>query len=196
MVKKRSPYDFYPTPKETIQSLLNTLNKYNIQLGTTILEPCAGDGALLGPLWMHNHNFEIQAYDIDESHLPALAEHMSDGEIICYGVHDILTLTQKEFNDFDTIITNPPFSITQEILEHLLMLKSQSPIGNSTYLIILQRLGFLGSQKRHDFWNKYPPNAVWAVSKRPSFTGQGTDAHEYGWFIWGDIGDAPPILAI
>lgn len=194
VTKKRSPYDFYPTPKETIESLMDTLSKYNINLGDKILEPCAGDGALIRSIW--HPGALIQAYDIDESHLPQLKELCDSGDIICYGTRDVLTLTAKEVTSFNTIITNPPFSITQEILEHLLKIRDEAPINAKPTIIILQRLGFLGSQKRHDFWNKYPPNAVWAVSKRPSFTGQGTDAHEYGWFIWGNIKDAPPILAI
>lgn len=194
MATKRSPYDYYPTPPGAIMSLMDTLSKYHINLGDRILEPCAGDGALLKHLW--HPGAEIQAYDIDEAHMPQLAEHVADGDIVCYGTKDVLTLTQKEFDYFDAIVTNPPFSITQEILEHILELRSKSIYMSGTHVIILQRLGFLGSQKRHDFWNKYPPDAVWALSKRPSFTGNGTDAHEYAWFIWGEIKNAPPILAI
>lgn len=196
MANKRSPYDFYPTPKHAIDSLIGALQRYTIPLGSRILEPCAGDGALLEPLHKAYPLATIQAYDIDESHLPQLREHEDSGNILCYGVHDVLALTQKEFDAFHTIITNPPFSISQEILEHLLKLRQNSEKRVPTTIIILQRLGFLGSQKRHEFWNKYPPSAVWALSKRPSFTGTGTDAHEYGWFIWGDIGQAPPIIAI
>ena len=172
------------------------MNKYNISLGSRILEPCAGDGALIRPIWQQCNQPIIQAYDIDESHLPQLRGLCEGGELLCYGTNDVLSLTQKEFDSFDTIITNPPFSISQEILEHLLSLRQKSEKATPAAIIILQRLGFLGSQKRHEFWNKYPPDAVWALSKRPSFTGTGTDAHEYGWFIWGDIKGAPPIIAI
>ena len=196
MASKRSPYDFYPTPKETIDSLIATLNKYDITLGKRILEPCAGDGALIRPIWQGCGQPDIQAYDIDESHMPQLQQLAYEGDLLCYGVMDVLNTTPKEITFFNTIITNPPFSISQEILEHLLEIRENAPMNAKPKIIILQRLGFLGSQKRHQFWNKYPPNAVWALSKRPSFTGQGTDAHEYGWFIWGDIKNAPPITAI
>ena len=196
MATKRSPYDFYPTPRATIDSLLDTLKKYNIQLGDSILEPCAGDGALIAPLLDYNPKARIHAYDIDESHLPMLQQLKQTNKIEECGIQDVLTLNPQSYDQFTAIITNPPFSNTQEILEHLLNMRENSMFKSIRHVIILQRLGFLGSQKRHDFWNKYPPNAVWAVSKRPSFTGQGTDAHEYGWFIWGDINGAPPILAI
>jgi len=191
MASKRSPYDFYPTPQSAIDALLENLRKYNINLGDRVLEPCAGDGALIERMSMYYPDSEIQAYDIDESHLPFLQKLCERGDILCYGTHDVLDLTPSEINAFDTIITNPPFSISQEIVEHILEHKKPQ-----TTFIILQRLGFLGSQKRHEMWNKYPPDAVWALSKRPSFTGSGTDAHEYGWFIWGDIKKAPPVIAI
>lgn len=191
MATKRSPYDFYPTPQGAIDALLENLRKYNIDLGDRVLEPCAGDGALIERINMYYPNSAVQAYDIDESHLPSLQKLCEYGNILCYGIHDVLDLTENEINFFDTIITNPPFSISQEIVEHILEHKKPQ-----TTFIILQRLGFLGSQKRHEMWNKYPPDAIWALSKRPSFTGQGTDAHEYGWFIWGDIKQAPPIIAI
>ena len=193
-MSKRSPYDFYPTPEGSINSLLDRLKLYNIDLGSTILEPCIGDGALIDPILQYFPSVEIHGFDIDNSHYNKLTTILNENKIKAFGFKDILSLTQEEFNCYDTIITNPPFSSTQEILEHILELKKNSP--RIKYVIILQRLGFLGAQKRHEFWNKYPPNAVWALSKRPSFTGNGTDAHEYGWFIWGDLDNAPPVIAI
>ena len=80
-----------------------------------------------------------------------------------------------DFNT-DLIITNPPFSIALEFLE-----KSLSEAKTVVYLL---RLNFLGSQKRKEFWNKNQPSHLFTLSKRPSFTGKGTDATEYAWFVW------------
>lgn len=81
------------------------------------------------------------------------------------------------YNKFDLIITNPPFSIAQEFLE-----KSLSESDCVCYLL---RLNFLGSAKRKVLWNKIgTPNKLLILSKRPSFTGKGTDATEYAWFCW------------
>ena len=89
----------------------------------------------------------------------------------------------KDFFDhdgeYDLIFTNPPFSLAQEFIEHSMML--------STTVIMLLRINFLGSQKRYDFWQQFPPDGLFILSKRPSFTGKGTDSIDYAWFVWSDI---------
>ncbi len=76
----------------------------------------------------------------------------------------------------DLIITNPPFSIALEFLQKSLI--------ESKTVVYLLRLNFMGSQKRKEFWQKNPPTHLFTLSKRPSFTGKGTDATEYAWFVW------------
>lgn len=76
----------------------------------------------------------------------------------------------------DIIVTNPPFSIAQEFITHALELADT--------VIMLLRVNFLGSQKRYPFWVNNEPKALYILSKRPSFTGTGTDSTEYAWYIW------------
>lgn len=76
----------------------------------------------------------------------------------------------------DLIVTNPPFSIALDFLE--------KSLRESKTVVYLLRLNFLGSQKRQEFWKKNPPSHLFTLSKRPSFTGKGTDATEYAWFVW------------
>ena len=80
------------------------------------------------------------------------------------------------FDNVDLILTNPPFSLAQEFIE-----KAHSEADT---IIMLLRINFLGSQKRKEFWKKYPVNSLFVLSKRPSFTGSGTDATEYAWYVW------------
>ena len=49
---------------------------------------------------------------------------------------------------------------------------------------MLLRLNYLGSITRHDWWKEYSPTSLYVLSKRPSFTGKGTDATDYAWFVW------------
>ena len=58
----------------------------------------------------------------------------------------------------------------------------------NTEIVMLLRTAFLESQKRHDFWQKHPVSKLYTLSKRPSFTGKGTDATSYSWFIWDNSG--------
>lgn len=76
----------------------------------------------------------------------------------------------------NVIITNPPFSLAMEFLQ-----KSLAEAWSVFYLL---RLNFLGSQKRREFWQTNRPSHVLVLSKRPSFTGHGTDSIEYAWFCW------------
>lgn len=82
----------------------------------------------------------------------------------------------RETYKSDLVITNPPFSIALDFL--------QKSLSESTSVVYLLRLNFLGSQKRKEFWNTNPPTHIFVLSKRPSFTGKGTDATEYAWFVW------------
>lgn len=81
----------------------------------------------------------------------------------------------------DLIITNPPFSLSIPFLT-----KSLQEAETVCYL---QRLNWLGSQERKDFWNANTPDKIFVLSKRPQFMKEmglksGTDSTEYAWFIW------------
>ena len=45
-------------------------------------------------------------------------------------------------------------------------------------------MNFLESIKRHEWWKENTPTSIHVLSKRPSFTGTGTDATGYCWIIW------------
>ena len=81
--------------------------------------------------------------------------------------------------EYDLIFTNPPFSLAQEFIEKAL--------GMAPTVIMLLRINFLSSLKRQSFWLMNPPDGMIVLSKRPSFTGKGTDSQEYALFIWSDI---------
>lgn len=87
---------------------------------------------------------------------------------------------QCGLSDVDAIITNPPFALAKEFIE--------KSLGEAEFVAYLLRLNFLGSQKRHDWWQGKEPTHLFTLSKRPSFTGKGTDATEYAWFVWDRIG--------
>jgi hypothetical protein len=80
----------------------------------------------------------------------------------------------------NTIITNPPFNLAQEIIE-----KALKDVAEGGEVIMLLRLNFLGSQKRKPFWDSAPLKHIYVLSKRPSFTKDGkTDSIEYMWCVF------------
>lgn len=76
----------------------------------------------------------------------------------------------------ELIMTNPPFSLALEFLE--------KSLTHGLTIVYLLRLNFLGTKKRKPFFQKNPPTHLYILSQRPSFTGHGTDATEYAWFVW------------
>lgn len=146
----RNAYDFYPTPEWCYEKL-----PINWSLFDTALEPAAGDRRIVHFL-QNQKLLQVDWCEIQEG----------------------LDFFEHE-GEYDLIITNPPFSLAQEFIEHSM---SMAPT-----VIMLLRLNFLGSQARHEFWKQFPPDGLIILSKRPSFTGKGTDSSDYAWFIWSDI---------
>jgi len=77
-------------------------------------------------------------------------------------------------------LTNPPYFLAEAFIEKAL--------AHSQTCIFLLRINFLESQRRYPFWQRNPITHLITLSKRPSFTGRGTDATGYAWFCWDRIG--------
>ena len=136
------------------------------------------------PEWCYK-NLDIDWSQFKTAHEPGAG----DGRIVTFlqnqGIETTYSEIQEDKNffewegDVDLIFTNPPFSLAQEFIEHSMMF--------APTVIMLLRINFLSSQKRYDFWQQFPPDGLYILSKRPSFTGTGTDSQEYAWFVWSDI---------
>jgi hypothetical protein len=144
----RSPYDYYPTPEWCFTNLNNVIDFSKFK---TAHEPCAGDHRLVK--FLQNEGLSVSYSEIQE-----------DKDFFAWD------------DNVDLILTNPPYSIAQEFIEHAL------PRAQCT--IMLLRINFLGSVKRYDFWKNNRPDSLIVLSNRPSFTGSGTDSTEYAWFVW------------
>lgn len=170
---KRIEADFYPTPTETIDIFLKN---YDIGKNLSILEPCAGNGNIVVSLQKIGCT-NIDAVEIRQEEFESLIDKVGIGHVaIC----DFLTMNNKFLiGKYDIIITNPPYNLAQEFVE-----KSLEIIKPGGTVIMLLRTNFLESKKRFSFWQKNKLNGLYVLSKRPSFTGKGTDATSYSWFIW------------
>ena len=167
---RRKNYDFYATPIDVIENLLNNidLNQY----GNKVLEPSAGNGNICRVIKRYYPNKSVTALEIREEELENLIQY-SDEVII----DDYLQIeTDSKYN---IIIGNPPYSKAIEFVNKSLELLEENGV-----LIFLLRTAFLESKSRYSFWQKNPLSGLYTLSKRPSFTGKGTDATSYSWFIW------------
>lgn len=93
---ERKPQDFYVTPAEAVEPLVDFLDSGTFDhIIDTFAEPCAGNGALV----RHLHNAGLACTlqsDIEPRH-PRVA------------ARDALTVTRDDLPETDAIITNPPW---------------------------------------------------------------------------------------
>lgn len=178
---KRNAYDFYATPGEAIKSLLDNIDLSGY--GKYVLEPSAGNGNICRIFKEYYPNKDLTALELREEEYNNLCQLNNDDVII-----DSFYNHREKYN---IIIGNPPYSEAQEFIEHGLELLADNGI-----LIFLLRTNFLESKKRYEFWKKHPLSKLYTLSKRPSFTGKGTDATSYSWFIWDKSTDKQEIKII
>lgn len=147
------PRELYPTPPEVVDALLA---KLTLRPTDRFLEPCYGTGAIF-----------------DKIDLPANQKSFAEIE---KGI-DYLT---TDFSTQDVIITNPPFSLTEEFIR-----KSLSELAPDGTMAYLQRVNYLGAVCRLPFWKQIGfPEKTPVIVPRPRFIGGGSDSCEYMWFIW------------
>ena len=176
----REPNDFYATPAWCVDRLLDRL-WFPCDRGW--LEPAAGHGAvnLAVDAWRARKGLKRvgwKQYELQSEFNDVLREQ---GHQRCVGISFLDFAFTNKWPIYDVVITNPPYSLAQEFVERCL------PLAYN--VVMLLRLGFLATEKRSQLMREHPP-AVYVLPNRPSFTGGGTDASDYAWFVWGESGNA------
>jgi hypothetical protein len=158
----RPEHDFYRTPDWAIEAILRRLAQELTP--RTILEPAAGDGALLGPLRRAWPEATIDAYDIAPQ-------------------HDAVIKRPFWFDDtpqrYELVITNPPYSAAGDFVAYGL-----TRLARRGWLVLGPlRLAFLASQERRAMFRRDEPD-VFVLPQRPSFRNGRSDFSDYAWFVW------------
>ena len=179
---KRKPYDFYATPIDCVE---NFINNYGIdKIKGNILEPSAGNGNIIQVLRQKKVQGIITALELREEERDSLTQ-ISDKVIIGN------FLEWEPDKEYDVIIGNPPYTYAREFIEKCFKIANKN-----TVIIMLLRTAFLESKSRYEFWQQHPLSGLYTLSKRPSFTGKGSDATSYSWFIWDNKTDKQEIKVI
>ena len=166
----RREADFYATPLETVYSFLDSYD--GIEPTDKILEPSAGDGAIIKAMRNRGYDNHIVAVELREEeryNLIGLADRVYIGDF----------LESEALGSYDVVIGNPPYSKALEFVK-----KSLEIVRPGGRVIMLLRTNFLESKARFQFWKDNPLSGLYTLHKRPSFTGKGTDATSYSWFVW------------
>lgn len=137
-----------------------------------IWEPCAGNGRITRVLKHFFPDALIYSTDIGDY----------EGLDRC-GV-DFLQADSLDYLDVgagplepDLIISNPPFFIAQEIIQH-----AQKLVKEGGYVVMLERLNFLGTKKREPWLTWDPPSSNISPRRCSFLPTRQCDSIEYGWF--------------
>lgn len=176
--------DYFPTPAWCVDWLLRAVDLP----GGDWLEPSAGDGAIIRAVSARRTDVKWTAVEMREEMRAALESSGVHRELVIAGA-DFLSASCRvrlasdtNFEGYRVIVGNCPYA---DALAHV-----AAALREAKIVAMLLRLNFLGSAKRLDFWRRHPAD-VYVLSERPSFDGEGTDATEYAWFVWGQCGAGP-----
>jgi hypothetical protein len=170
----REPGDFYAEPHWAVNQLLDSLDAWGEPLQGEVLDPCCGSGTIVSALL--DRGLQARGSDIVDRGF---------GE-----VRDLFTITQQ----VDNIVSNVPYKLAERCVRHMLTLVRYR-------LILILRIAFWESRRRHALFREHPP-VWWApCSNRPSMPpgiignlrdhngafiqppSKGGTA-PYGWFAW------------
>ena len=164
----RRALDAYYTPDDVALACIDALAPL-VSRGATIVEPSVGGGAFVRALRGRGVGGAIHGVDVDPA-APGLA--------LCRGA--TVADFRRTYPDADWIVGNPPYREAEEHVQHALHLARAG-------VAMLLRLGFLSGQGRYSrLWSgaAVPLHSVHVLAQRPSFTGGGTDASDYAFFVW------------
>jgi len=139
---KRAAFDAYPTPEVATRILLS-----RVKFEGSIWECASGKGDISSVL---EREFPGQVFSSDIQTGPDI-----------YGVNglDFLMTTGRTV---DNILTNPPFSLAEQFIEHALKIAQKK----SAFLL---RLAFLEGQRRYKLFTEHPPAKIIVISRRLPF---------------------------
>jgi hypothetical protein len=168
---KRKKSDAYLTPPWCVHRLLEA---DGLDLpGGSWLEPAAGPGRIISAVNSMRDDVRWDAIEIRDKCGPDLVKAVGSSKRVVIG--DFLS-TSPPRKPYDVIFTNPPFSLAMKFVEKCL--------ATADHVVMLLRLGFLGSARRANFFRQHPPD-IYLLPDRPSFLKSGkTDNSYYAWCVW------------
>ena len=159
---EREADDFYATDPKAMELLLDIE-----QFAPKIWECACGAGHLSEVL--KHYGYDVYSTDLIDRK---------------YGVGNVDFLNCQEPFDGD-IITNPPYKIAKEFVEHALEL---IPTGNKVAMFL--KLTFAEGKARKSLFETQPPKSIYVSSSRlicaknGDFDSISSSAVAYAWYIW------------
>lgn len=155
--EKRNRTGLYSTPPDCVTALLRRLPFPPV----SIMEPCAGNGALTRALQSSSYHVGYQC-DIDPQ---------GDG----IEKQDFLSLPDKK--GCDAIITNPPFKLFEKFA------RKGFSLGIDTQAYLL-KVNTFSAATRSGFFREHRPHFKFDLTWRPDFLGLGAPTMDFCWIVW------------
>lgn len=164
----RKDSEFYPTPTETTQALIDWIVASVTPEPMTIREPCCGEGHMSEVLRAAGHT-------VDSSDI----RHTGYGD----GGIDYVKLRENSATsyDYDAVVTNPPFNTAEAIIRRALR--------DAPLVAMLLSNNYWHAASRSRLFNSRKPMAVLALTWRPAFleAERGTSPlANMIWTVWND----------
>lgn len=135
----KKDYQFFPTPDHLCEKMVILAS---IQPNDTVLEPSAGQGAIIKAINYHHKDSIVDYYEL----MPTNRMILEKSDLNCNYLGDDF-LKHNTSNKYDVIIANPPFTNNQDI-DHLRhMYECLNPGGR--LVCITSTSWHRGSQKKH-----------------------------------------------
>lgn len=156
--RPRQKDDWYPTPDDVTCALFD-----RVMFDGDIYEPCCGDGSL-ARVAETRYGYNVVGTDLCDR-----------GYGIGHGqAYDALKLDRLLAPN---VVTNPPFNIAAEIIEHMWSLKPSK-------MAMLVKSTFWHAENRRRLFQKIPPSRIIALTWRPDFLGYKRPTMEVIWCVW------------
>ena len=181
--RDRVKNDYYATPKYATRQFLEQLEKDGEALVGSILEPSCGGG--------HMSDVLIEFYG---------EENVTSSDICDRGyIKQDFTANflDADFDMYDNVITNPPFSLASEFIKKSLSISTKK-------VIMFAKIQLLEGVKRHEMFQNTPLKYVYVNSSRVATHRNGKERDENGkkwattmclaWFVWEHGYTGEPII--
>lgn len=142
-VAQRAENDFYATDPKAVTKLLECFERDDITIrGTEYLEPCVGTGNIRNVFKDDTNMNHWTCLDLVDRGCPNTV------------VQDFLSWQTSQ--EFDFIITNPPYSLAADFVK-----KSMEILSDNGMCCMFLKLQFLEGAKRKELFEKYPPRYIY-----------------------------------
>lgn len=201
---QRHEFDFYETPDEAIDTVLDVLG-IDANFDGYAVDAGCGNGAIAGRIAGRAPNADVRGIEKN----PDLIERAKEKRLVSVAWECADWLTWQSDGTPDLVVANPPYQLTHWDPEKVVMKKGK-PTGERGGLVyddrhyaekfirkalevagkkgtvaMLLRENYLVPKTRRKLREEFGIPNIHALERRPSFNGSGTDATDYAWFIWG-----------